>query len=190
MRCIVGENIGFGKVNLKLRVVPAVFPRSFYFVIRPHLNLSSAIQHWINMMMRSIYIYNFMRKGRKMVKNYIKAKQDYKIALGYVMKSVHRFEAIICSRSMKFACFFHQFIDKSKRKLDNISWIDENCFPCEKLTMILIQCNLWEVLTTEFFLIEYQLFGIYLRSTYYEKMLFQKMSNYPPWIYFHYIAMQ
>ena len=109
-----------------------------------------------------------------MVKNYINKKQDFKIALGFVMKSVEIFEAIICSRSMKFACFFHQFIDKSKRKLDNISWIDENCFPCEKLTMILIQCNLWEVLTTEFFLIEYQLFGIFLRSTYYQKCYFTK----------------
>ena len=55
-----------------------------------------------------------------MVKNYISEKQDFKIALGFVMKSVEIFEAIICSRSMKFACFFHQFIYKSKRKLDNI----------------------------------------------------------------------
>ena len=93
-----------------------------------------------------------------MVKNFISEKQDFKIALDFDMKSVQRFEAIICSRSMKFACFFHQFIYKSKRKLDNILWIDENCFPCEKLSMILIQCNLWEVLTMEFFLIEYQLF--------------------------------
>ena len=72
------------------------------------------------MMMISIYIDNFMRRDRKMVKNYISEKQDFKIALGFVMKSVEIFEAIICSRSMKFACFFHQFIYKSKRKLDNI----------------------------------------------------------------------
>ena len=59
-----------------------------------------------------------------MVKNFISEKQDFKIALGFVMKSVQRFEAIICSRSMKFACFFHQFIYKSKRKLGWITFYE------------------------------------------------------------------
>ena len=55
-----------------------------------------------------------------MVKDFISEKQDLKIAVGFDRKSVQRFEAIICSRSMKFACFSHQLIFKSKRKLDNI----------------------------------------------------------------------